>query len=111
MQTLSQINENDLYDFVTETIKTEKGIKISSQNYAKTCVSNNPDHWRSRFVKSQKISSQKDFILQDWRIRQTIALALQNRDYEYAIAQKAKVGVWDGRNYQMPWDFRKANRG
>jgi micrococcal nuclease len=22
------------------------------------------------------------------------------------IAQRAKVGVWDGNSYQMPWDFR-----
>jgi micrococcal nuclease len=28
-----------------------------------------------------------------------------------AIAQKNKSGVWDGaRDYQLPWDFRKANR-
>jgi micrococcal nuclease len=27
-----------------------------------------------------------------------------------AIAQKNKVGVWDGKSYQLPWDFRRANR-
>lgn len=27
-----------------------------------------------------------------------------------AIAQRNKVGVWDGRSYQFPWDFRKENR-
>ncbi len=24
-----------------------------------------------------------------------------------AIAQRNKVGIWDGGNYQFPWDFRK----
>jgi len=23
------------------------------------------------------------------------------------VAQRSKAGVWDGNNYQMPWDFRK----
>jgi len=87
MQTLTQIDESDLYKFVVQTIETEKGVKINSPDaYAKRCVTNNPSQWRSRYVESQKISSQKDFILQDWQIRQTIALALQNQDYEYAIA-------------------------
>jgi hypothetical protein len=72
---------------VIQTVETEKGVKINSPAaYAKRCVTNNPSQWRSRYVESQKISSQKDFILQDWQIRQTIALALQNQDYEYAIA-------------------------
>jgi len=25
-----------------------------------------------------------------------------------AIAQRKKVGIWDGGNYQFPWDFRKS---
>jgi len=31
---------------------------------------------------------------------------LQIRNAE-AIAQRNKVGVWDGGNYQKPWDFRR----
>jgi endonuclease YncB( thermonuclease family) len=34
---------------------------------------------------------------------------LQIRNAE-AIAQRNKVGVWDGGDYRMPWDFRRSNR-
>ena len=31
-------------------------------------------------------------------------------DTAEAMAQRNKVGVWDGGNYQLPWEFRRSNR-
>jgi predicted DNA-binding transcriptional regulator len=82
--------EKDFKDFIIKTIERDRKITIANREaYLSKVLAKDRNHWRSLYEMSKRPKVKaRDVITEDiWRFEQSLIQAINNRDYEFAIAR------------------------